>query len=127
MKKLNFATRAVLTDALNDYRNRDKYFTFTEDYDFFADSPAWTLKINWSAIGATDAGKARLFAVTLADAANFAVRVNALDIHLTAESWRDPTEEDKAFYHKWKDIVAAAVYSCRFNDIYDWLVANLED
>lgn len=127
MKKLNLATRAVLTDALNDYRNRDKYFTFTECFDFFDDNSPWTLKLNWSAIGATDAGKARLFAMTLADAANFAVRVNALDIHLTADSWKEPTDADKAFYHEWKNLIANYVYSANFDRLYDWLVANLED
>jgi hypothetical protein len=126
MKKLNLATRAVLTDALNDYRNRDKLFTLEESYDIFDSDSAWTLKVNWSCIGSTDAGKARLFAVNLAEAANFAVRVNALDIRLV-NPWGDPSDEDRAFYHEWKNTVANYVYSSCYDALYDWLVENLED
>ncbi len=126
MKKLNLATRAVLKDAINDYRNRDNLFDLEESYDIFDANSAWTLKVNWSCIGATSPAKARHFAFNLAEAANFAVRVNALDIHLS-DPWRDPTDEDRAFYHEWKNTVANYIYSSRYDDLYDWLVENLED
>jgi hypothetical protein len=112
----------TLMTALNSYPvSEGRNFRFEEKIDIFAPEQSFVLGINWSAIGTATPADAKGFATRLAAAADFARRVNALNLTYT-RTHRDFTDDEKTLYFTYVGVLTNLAEEDDYDFIINWIL-----